>query len=186
MFEKSPLEKFVEKGEFEMAKEYIKRQRNVDSDEAEHMIFDVLRGENPERVPQDLVDLVLQVFMDSYSERNHRYWVHSLSHFTGKLWELGQFEWIKKFYLVAFQGTIKTKEANCSGRLVNDFARYAKWDQKPEDFHLTAENLIWVDWEYSDIGDLGEARMAAGNFASEAEYLKWKEKFADYFPQPTE
>lgn len=175
MYEKSPLEKFVKNDEFEKAKEYIYQLERGDYHDAEQLIFEVLR-ENPEKIPQDLIDLILQIFLDTRKDSNHGHWVHSLSHFTEILWELEQYEWIKKFNLVAFQGTIKTRDANCCGRLVTDFTMYAKWDQKMEDFHLTPENLVWFGWDRSDIDDLCEARMEAGNFEDEASYLKWKEQ----------
>ena len=149
MREKSPLAKFIDSRDFELAKAFIERQRgNVDYSYGEGMVFTVMRCEES---PQDLIDTVLDVFLGTRQNypRAHGSWVHSLSHFTEYLWQKGQFEWIKKFNEVAFKGALELKNTNCCDRLVIDFGRYAEWYHDPAEFYLTIDNLTWMNWPTS-------------------------------------
>lgn len=138
--------------------------------EAEEFVSVVLADE---KSPSELVEATLETFL--YYRTNckpyHGYWVHSLSHFTNVLWERRMDSWIKKFNDVSFKGANKLRDPNCSDRLVWDFAAFAKWDDDPADFHLTPENLSWMNWEYSQYQ---KARIDAAPFQSEEAFLRWK------------
>jgi len=171
MREKSTLEKFVENKEFELAKAFIERQRgNVNYDYGESMVFTIMRCEDS---PQDLIDTVLDVFLGIRQNypRAHGSWVHSLSHFTEYLWQKGQFDWIKKFNDVAFKGALELKNSNCCDRLIIDFGRYAEWYQDPAEFHLTMDNLVWMD-----LGYYGEVKSRIKNspFETEEAFKIWQ------------
>lgn len=164
------LTQALEDGEFEMAKDMI--EMATDYNEAEQVVFSVL---SHERTPQELIELVLETFLNSRKNRygQHGYWVHSLSHFTDILWQRKMFDWIKKFNQVAFKGACELNDSNCSERLVNDFAEYAAFDDDPADFHITDENLTWMDWKYLTAA---KVRIEAGKLESEADWLKTKLK----------
>ncbi|MBI4598886.1 hypothetical protein HY734_01670 [Candidatus Uhrbacteria bacterium] len=98
-------------------------------------------------------------------------WTHSLSHFTEKLWERRMVGWIKKFNQTAFFGANDLEDPSCSERLILDFAKYGKWDDDPADFHITPENIGWMDWRYQEKTRL---RIEHGPFESEEAFLKWK------------
>jgi hypothetical protein len=138
--------------------------------ECEEFVFDVL-GE--EKSTPELVEAALKAFLgtrENYKPQ-HGYWVHSLSHFTKHLWKRRLISWIKRFNEVAFKGANELRDANCSDRLVGDFAHFADWSDDPSDFHLTMENLGWMRWEYSAYA---KARIEAGVFTSEEAYVRWQ------------
>ena len=136
----------------------------------EKCVFEVLREE---KATKEVVDACLQAFLDTRRNRvpDHGYWVHSLSQFTRILWARRLDDWIKRFNLVAFTGANELGDNNCSNRLIGDFAQFATWQDDPVDFHITAENISWMDWKH---GKYNKSRIAAGKFASEAEFLRWQ------------
>jgi hypothetical protein len=133
-------------------------QSAVGYHEAESFVSTVLKEKEP---APELLEKVLQTFLDSQENRyeQHGFWVHSLSHFMGQLWERRLDDWIKKFNEVSFKGANELGDDNCSDRLVGNFASLAKWDDDPAEFHLTLENLRWMDWEYYEYA---KARIEAG------------------------
>ena len=120
------------------------------------------------------LDQALQTFMDSRENRyrQHGYWVHSLSHFTDKLWELGSLDWIKRFNEVAFTGANELGDPSCSDRLVTDFAKNAPFDFDPAEFHLTTENLRWMKWD--EYNEYEKARLDHGRFESDNALQQFK------------
>lgn len=180
MSEESLLKKLVSEKEFEKAKVYIERQRKyADYNSAEGLVYEVLLNEKHKirekgEVPQDLIDLVLSVFLETKEKHRHGIWVHSLSHFTEYLWKIEQYGWIQKFNQAAFLGAIERKDASCCNRLIHNFVVNDRWDLKLEDFHLTPENLIWLKWPNCEIEDYDHARLNVGNFEDEISYLRWQ------------
>lgn len=148
----------------------IEMVRSAKYDEGEAFVFTVMREE---KSTPELVEAVLEVFLGARINRcpNHGCWVHSLSHFTDILWKRRMDKWIKKFNEVSFKGANELCDPNCSNRLVSDFEQYAKYDDDPVDFHLTPENLRWMDWEYAAYS---KARIEAGRFDTEEAFLRWK------------
>lgn len=169
MNEKSDyLKELIQNGSFEQA---IKMIRDAeDYNESSGFAFKVLKEE---KSTPELVEAVLEVSLSTRENHSpeHGYWVHAFSHLTGILWERRMDKWIKKFNEVAFRGANELRDANCSNRLVEDFAKYAKWNDDPADFHLTIENLRWMDWEYSEYA---KVRIEAGRFESEEAFLRWE------------
>jgi len=165
---KKKLESLIQEGSIDEATDLVQKASNYA--EAEGLVSVVLRSEKP--APK-LIEAVLQVFLERKENRYemHGYWVHSLSHFSSQLWKLRLDSWIKKFNEVAFKGANELRDSNCSDRLVSDFSRFAKWDDDPADFHLTMENLVWMDWKYFQYA---KARIEAGRFESEEAFLRWK------------
>ncbi|HEY4506415.1 MAG TPA: hypothetical protein VJJ24_03140 [Candidatus Paceibacterota bacterium] len=145
--------------------------RAEDYNEAEEFVDTILSGEN---VPPMLIDAVLEVFMATRENhyQYHGYWVHSLSHFTRKLWTRRQDSWIKRLNEIAFRGAIELNDSNCSDRLVTDFGRYAKWTDHPADFGLVPANLTWMKW--TDYNRYTRLRIEAGRFESEGAYIRWE------------
>lgn len=141
--------------------------------EGESMVFAVLRAGAD--APAELLDWALENFMKTRTNRReqHGYWVHSVSHFTKKLWELrpAMDKWIKEINRVSFKGANELGDSNCSDRLIGDFALNARWDEDPADFHLTPENLGWMNWKYAGYA---KARIEHGKFASELEFVRWQ------------
>lgn len=162
------LQGLIQDGEMVRAVEMVRS--TDDYQEAELFVFTVL--DNEKSTPE-LVRVVLEAFLDMRENwrPKHGYWVHSLSHFTEILWERRMDQWIKKFNEVSFRGANELGDPNCSDRLVHDFAEHAKFDDDPTEFALTPENLRWMDWEYAEYS---LARIRAGRFESEADFLIWK------------
>lgn len=100
-------------------------------------------------------------------------WTKSLSDFTGKLWDQRRVEWIKRFYEAAFFGANELEDPGYSDRLILDFAKYARWDDNPADFHIIPENIRWMDWRCNEKARL---RIEHGPFESEEAFLQWKEE----------
>lgn len=141
--------------------------------EGENMVFAIIGAGKD--APAELLDWALENFMKTRENRyqQHGYWVHSVSHFTKHLWEMRpeMDKWIKEINRVSFKGAIELEDPNFSDRLVRDFAVYARWDEEPADFHLTQENILWMDWEYHAYP---KARIEHGRFASELEFVQWQ------------
>jgi len=137
-----------------------------------------------EDTPQEIVEAALQKFLDLRVNLrpHHGQWVHSLSGATRLLWERRMVGWIKKFNEVAFRGANELGDSNCSDRLVDCFGEHAQWNDDPADFHLTPDNLRWMDWEYAT---QAKTRLDAGRFDSEESFLRWQlsvpSEFADYY-----
>ena len=143
-----------------------------DYNEGEMVVFDCVEDESGELLEAALKQFV-RVRENRY--REHGGWVHSLSHFTKHLWARKMTAWIKQLNEIAFTGANHLGDCNCCYRLVSDFVKYAEWSEKPEDYGLTPENMMWVEScgerEYMN-ADL--RRIAASPFASEAEFVLFK------------
>jgi hypothetical protein len=160
------LKDLLQQSEFDQAKRVVESATNYL--EAENFVSTTLNGDSSE-----LVETALNIFLnvrESYSQL-HQLWVHSLSHFSSKLWDRRMDSWIKRLYESAFDGAKEVNNTSCLDRLVNDFAKYARFDDKPEDFCLTQTNLRLIDWEGLRYA---KARIDAGFFSSETEFLSWK------------
>lgn len=116
----------------------------------------------------------VKCFIQARTPDNHGSWVHSLSHFTGKLWELREIDLLKELYRVALEGVRETGDSNCADRLISSFVFGAQWDDNPADYALIATEMSWMNWEYDQ--DALEW-FKKGKFLSEVEYLLWKVRF---------
>jgi hypothetical protein len=133
-----------------------------------------------EKCPQEVIDAALEGFIKTRQDGNHGSWVHSLSHFTSKLWVLGLKTWIKRLNDITFAGDNKLGASNCSDRLLGDFSQHASWDTVPAEYGYTEENLRWADPSNERMSyDLG--RIKASPFKSEAESIRfdlgWPSRF---------
>lgn len=139
--------------------------------EGEETVYTVMKAGVD--APDGLLDRTLEGFMQTWRDWDHGSWVHSVSHFTGDLWKIrpAMDKWIKEINRVAFKGADELGDSNCCDRLVNDFARFARWDEDPADFGLTLDNLKWMNWKYCAYS---KARIEHGKFTSEAEYVYWQ------------
>jgi hypothetical protein len=164
------VKQLLKDGNYEHAEKLIVAA--FDYHEAELFVLAVLRHES---APAELLEAALEAFLDSREHRyqQHGFWVHSLSHFTDWLWERRMLDWIKRFNEVAFRGATELWDSKCSDRLIGDFARYARWDDDPADFHITPENIEWMKWKYFEDA---KKRIEAAPFASEAAYISWELK----------
>ena len=130
--------------------------------QAEENVVKVLKSNH---TPVQL-DEALEQFLNTRTNRyeQHGYWVHSLSHFMDKLYELGRLDWVKRLNEVAFRGANELGDSNCSDRLIGDFVEHGAFDLDPAEFHLTTESLRWMKWdEYSFYH---KARIEHGRFES--------------------
>jgi len=125
-----------------------------------------------EKCPQEVIDAALEGFVQTRHSVNHGSWVHSLSHFTSKLWVLGLKTWIKRLNDITFAGDNELGASNCSDRLLGDFSKHASWDTVPLEYGYTEENLRWADSSNERMAyDLG--RIKASPFKSEAESIRF-------------
>lgn len=164
-----PLESLIQKGQFSQAIDLV---RSVDHyREGENLVFTVLKAEQS---APELVEAVLEAFLATRENcyQQHGGWVHSLSHFTKRLWKRRMDSWIKRFNEVAFKGANELRDSNCSDRLVGDFVDCAQWDDDPATFGLTPENLRWM--KRDGYTQYWWARIEAGRFESEEAFLRWK------------
>ena len=166
----SALKDLIQCSQTADAVQWIK-QHVTNHQNGEMWVFEVFKEQ---KSTSQVVDAVLEAFLNTRQNRKggHRAWVHSLSHFTELLWEHRLDKWIKRFNEVAFKGATELDDSGCSERLVENFAEHSKWNDNPVDFHLTDENLSsWLDWEYHQYAN---ARIVAGVFQSEKDFLDWK------------
>ena len=171
---KDQLKGLIQDGQTDLATEMVRSAGNYVESEA--FVRVVLREE---KSTPELVDATLTTFLNAkpdyarsrYCGGGHGGWVHSLSHFTRILWEHRMDDWIKKFNEVSFRGADELDDYSCSDRLVVDFGSCAKYNDDPVNFALTPENLHWMDWEYAAYT---KARIEAGCFESEEDFLRWK------------
>ena len=146
-------------------------QSTDDCDEADNFVQYALSedGSTP-----DLVDAALESFLKTHKHdfRSHGRWVHSLSHFTKKLWERRMTEWLKQLYEDALKWSHEVNNFNCCDRLVRDFGECSYYEDAAEDFGLTPESLSWMEW--NPYLTYTKARIEAGYFDSEADFVSWK------------
>ena len=170
------LKGMIQDGQTDQAIELVQGAENYH--ECEEFVHTVLREE---KSAPELVEAVLVAFLntrpDYAGRRNygggHGGWVHSLSHFSDTLWKRRMDGWIKKFNEVSFMGANELHDSSCSDRHVDDFGKYAKFDDDTVDFALTTENLRWMDWGEEWLA-YSKARIEAGRFESEEAFLRWK------------
>ncbi len=127
------------------------------------------------------IETRLQAFLQVHetSKPNHGYWVHSLSHFDERLWELGLLDWIKRLYGVAFRTALQLGDWNCCDRLLYQFFQRAPWDADPQEYGLsknTVKMFIKEEMAGRDSPPLRE-RIELAPFASEEVYQAWKAKY---------
>lgn len=144
--------------------------------EGESVVVAVLKYENASK---EVVDAALQRFLDSRDNCSpeHGCWVHSLSHFTQKLWKRRMMDWIRKLNEAAFCGANELGDINCSDRLLSDFSDYANWDDDPADVGITPQSIQWNDWKY---GKEVKALIEAAPFESEEAFLMWQIQNPDF------
>lgn len=148
----------------------------MDYNAGEKHVYETLRG-NP--LPEQL-DKALEVFVGTKPKtagsRNygggHGGWVHSLSHFTEDLWKLGRLDWVKRLNEIAFNGANELGDSNCCERLVSDFTNYATFDLDPAEFHLTPDDLRWMNW--NEYHEYDKARIEHGRFESADDLQRFK------------
>lgn len=147
-------------------------KRFTDYNEGEHAVFALFKDGN---VPtQAALDEVLEGFLATRENtpKQHGYWVHALSHFTGDyLWKHKQYEWIKRLNLVALTGAKELGNNSCCDRLAGDLRVHGDWSMNPADFHFTPDMLPLVASTYDTYTT---AYIAAAPFESEKAFLLWK------------
>jgi hypothetical protein len=154
------FEEMVEKKDINECLAFIAdATKHANYEDTEQMVIAVLRAENfTLEVHQEVLEAVLTAFFNSREENHptrHGYWVHSLSHFVDKLWELGMMDWIKKFHEAAITGAKELNEPNCLDRLLESLS-----NQDPEKINQTdfynledLEEILanCLDWQRKDL-----------------------------------
>ena len=139
------LEALIRTGRIEKALEIIISTK--DCHLASDAVCVVLNYEN---ASIGLLEVALENFWIVYEHtpEKHQQWTYCYSQFSGRLWERRLTEWICKFNEISFKGTSRfgCHRLECSDRFIHDFVRYSIWSDDPKKFHLTAENLSWLDW----------------------------------------
>lgn len=131
---------------------------------------------NHPQATNEMLDAACQAFCDIGTDG---YWVHSLSHFTASLWKKrdqfpNSIPWLKKFYKIAFE-LANAGNDSCCDRLISDFEELARFDDDPKDFHLTMNNLSWMEWPEHYARTKG--RIEHGLFESENNFKIWDALF---------
>jgi len=163
------LTQHVQSGRIQPAITFVSSTESYDTSES--MVSVALGIEN---CPKEVIDAALESFVKTRRNDNHGGWVHSLSHFSSKLWKLGLKVWVKRFNDITFTGDNELGASNCSRRLLGNFSQHALWDTVPAEYGYTEENLRWADSCTSDeymAYDLG--RIKASPFKSEVEYIRF-------------
>ena len=141
--------------------------------EAESFIRVVLEEEWPSgKVLNEGLNVFMNLHPNDPSE--HDYWVHSLGHFIGSLWNLRKTKWIGVLYELAFKEAFNChiKHESLYNYLVYEFDQYSKWFDNPSDFHVTFDNLSWYKWSGRDKHI--KERIKHGPFESEKAFICWK------------
>jgi hypothetical protein len=89
------------------------------------------------------------------------------------LWKMRLTDWVKVFNDIAFRQALVLHNSDYCERLLYDFADYGQWNDHSKDFHLTDDNLRWMDWGGANYAYIRK-RIAVGNFTSEEAYLRWQ------------
>jgi len=94
-----------------------------------------------------LSEEALKKFLKMYDSEEHMNFVHSLSHLTEKegFWDISK-EIIKRIFKVAMSSKIKSAHG-CTGRILDDFIKFSKKEEKPEEYSIVEEALS-VFWDY--------------------------------------
>lgn len=178
----SDLRTLMKKGRHEEAKNVILELGNEIGkifsyreriDNGESMVMTVIHN-NP---PQELIDMTTDIFMKLSGENQTTigYWGHALSHFTNELWEMGQIDVLKKLLEFYFAKGMEFYDPRYFDRLIQGFARFAQWDHKASDFHITDDVLTLIERsEDTEISEYAKERIKKSPFASEAEFIKWQ------------
>ncbi|MFZ2225890.1 MAG: hypothetical protein WA064_04750 [Candidatus Moraniibacteriota bacterium] len=136
---------------------------------------------NCENAPTGLIEVALEKFRSTYEYNGaaHQQWTYQYSQFSDRLWKRRLTKWIREFNEVSFRGTSRfgCHRLECSDRFVHDFVRFSTWSDDPAKFHLTLENLKWLDWKtqcWCDSIEYGKARIGASKFETEKDFLLWE------------
>lgn len=131
--------------------------------------------------PKTVVDAVLELFLSTASSSDssaHQTWVHSLSHFTEKLWELRQVEWLQRLYKAAVSDSRSTENWNCVDRLVREFVELGEFSDRASDFGLGEEIVESMYWNGSAASvkerEFILARVRADAFPTLDEWEAWR------------
>jgi len=137
---------------------------------------------NSNEITEEL-EILLEAFLGSRQNIAplHHYWVHALSHFSSRLWELRMTNWIARLNEAAIKGAIELSDYTCSERFVLDFGSKALWNDNPGDYYLTLSNLEWMDWS-NDWYTFAKSRIEVGSFPSEQAYIDWKTQWCNEHP----
>lgn len=111
--------------------------------QVEHNVSNALSEDGP--INWDTLALAIAAFLafdaDAYiqakgvrQDRRVVLWIHALSHFIGKLWEMRQREHLKMLYAEAHKRSSETGDYGCMDRLFNDFLKHARWFDNPRDY----------------------------------------------------
>jgi len=132
--------------------------------------------ENVQKESPETIKEVLNYFIDQREDfcPKHGYWVHSVSHFNGKLWEFGLISEIQKFLKISIKGANELSDDNCSGRLIGDFFRHSRYNDNPVDFGISLKDI-----SFYQLNGYEKARIKKGVFDSEEEYLLFQLKYFD-------
>jgi hypothetical protein len=143
MNEKEKLKKLITERKIKKAIELI--LNNKECNIAGDFVFIALKQDPPS---QELTDATLEAFLNTRENtyEKHSAWLHRLCHFHYILWEKRLTKWIKKFNEVAFRAANELQCTHDCCILLENYQYYSKRSDTPEEFHLTKENLKWVDW----------------------------------------
>jgi hypothetical protein len=133
--------------------------------------------ESDESTPA-VIDMILEAYLNARTlpSVEHSYWVDHLWGFSALLWKRRLTAWINKLYTPALQ--YKTEDEDHHGYyLLRHFAELSRWDDRPEDFGITPENLGWMDW--TDHEHTKE-RIDHSPFPSEAAHIIWELRHPEY------
>jgi hypothetical protein len=138
------LKKLIKEGKIEKAIDLI--HSNKECHIAEDFVYIAFKIQG--KISPQLIDATLEAFLNTRENtyEKHCVWLHCLCHFHYILWKKRLTKWIKKFNEVAFRAANELQCTHDCYILLENYHYHSKRSDTPEEFHLTKENLKWVDW----------------------------------------
>lgn len=143
----------------------------------ENYVHIVLNNEILQKESIETIYAVLDYFIDQREDLcpEHGYWVHSVSHFYGKLWTPELKRYARSFLKIAIDGANELSDNNCCSRLVHDFFLYSQYNDDPWDFGITAHTIRF----HGTLSHYEESRIKRRVFENSNEYRWFQLSFCD-------
>lgn len=125
----------------------------------------------------ETVESVLEYFIEQREDicPEHGFWVHSVSHFDNKLWELGLKKQLQVLLKIAITGANELNDENCSDRLIGGFFRFSEYTDNPLDYGITEKNIKFSGY----LNEYGKHRIQTGVYETKEAHVLSKLQFAD-------
>jgi len=175
---KQAIRRLITDGNEDAIIELLKQPLNQECSEEALVAEAVLESDASSR---KLIDATIEAFLATKAlpTVDHSYWVDHLNGFSRLLWGRRLTTWINRLYTRSLRSKPLDEDDN-SFFLLRDFAELSRWDDRPEDFGITPENLDWAHWDGEENEYLKE-RIDNSPFPSEAAHIAWNLRHAKYY-----